>query len=60
LTTGARQTVAVIITVRKCNKNALERRAGASRKINTLYNRFFSQHNIYSARTRLLLSAREG
>jgi len=54
---GARQTVAMIITFEKCNENALELRAGASRKINTLYNRFFSQHNIYSARTRLYVSA---
>ena len=29
--TGARQTIAVIITFRKCNKNSLERRAGAYR-----------------------------
>jgi hypothetical protein len=55
--TGAIHTVAVIITFRKCNKNALERREGASRKIKTLYNRFFSQHNIYSSRTRLNVSA---
>ena len=37
---GARQTIAVIITFRKCNKKALERRTGAyrsSRKTNTLY-----------------------
>jgi hypothetical protein len=44
--TEARETVAIIMTFIKCNKNALERWAGASRKINTLYNRFFqlTQH----------------